>query len=1081
MRQESEEAKGEKKSTKGSKKIGEASAFGAGPGAAATVDVSAAEISDSRVSGRFERALREKPESGSEKSSDAPQNPVAPEADETVVGRRSETLHGSGAFVLPGQSENLSKSSSRNVYWQSVARIGVQAAEALQYAHEQGIIHRDIKPGNLLLATRGCVWLTDFGLAKATDQQNLTHTGEVLGTLRYMAPEQFDGKADPRSDVYSLGLTLYELVALQPAFDESDRRKLIKQVTNGSPPRLRSLDPQIPRDFETILHKAIDREPSHRYPTAGELAADLERYLRNEPIRARRISLLARLNRWRQRNPVVFYLTGTVAVLLVAISIASTLAAAHFQVLVRKKDDALTKETIAKAKAEAETAAAAEARKDAEIQRKTAIQERNAAREQEVRTHRHLYAAHTQIAMVAWDEGQTAFARGLLARYQPKLGAEDLRSFEWHYLFRLFHPEQSTLQADGAVHNVLFLPDTEELAAACGDGGVRVWNTRTSHCRVLVDEQARCWCVAPSADGSLLAAGDTAGRVYLWKMSDWSEYDVLEGHPNGEGTGVRSMSFSPDGATLAVAAGPFFGNLGHTEIVLWDLAARRKRLLSRSEPDHQGVHCIAFSADGTKLASSTSARMVNLWDPGTGELVETLSDSSGAHCVAFTQDGKLMATGGWAGARVRQLDGNREILSTPEGCFGLAFSADGTTLATGGREGTISIWDIHAGVRLARLHGHTNWIWSLAFSSDGKTLVSGARDGTVRTWDLDRARGPDLIPAKGNRWSAIRSEGAWRTPLAFSPLRSEELLATAGPDNVVRLLDAATRQELKVLRGLSSGINALSFSPDGLSLAVASGGPNQPGEILLWDIPDIPEGRAGAILEENKGVFSHVAFSPDGKVLAAAAGDAVKLWDLGTGKLRGALEGHAGDVASVAFSRDGTTIAAATLELREYPGGVERHPPGEVKLWELATGKVRRTIRWSLRHHAVAFSPDGRFLAVAGWDAFRGASGGKVGVWEIETGEHVATIEGHALGVLSLAFSPDGKLLATGGEYGTIKLTDTHIWQDRLNLRWDGHRICDLAFSPNGEALAAGSGDQIRLWQAPKEQDNAEASKEKGD
>lgn len=153
-----------------------------------------------------------------------------------------------------------------------MARIGVQAASALQYAHGQGIVHRDVKPSNLLLDAHGSIWVTDFGLAKATDQQDLTHTGDVLGTLRYMAPEQFDGRADARSDVYSLGLTLYELLAMRPAFDETDRFRLVRQVTHGTPPKMRMVDPSIPRDLETIVHKAIDRDASHRYQTAKELA-----------------------------------------------------------------------------------------------------------------------------------------------------------------------------------------------------------------------------------------------------------------------------------------------------------------------------------------------------------------------------------------------------------------------------------------------------------------------------------------------------------------------------------------------------------------------------------------------------------------------------------------------------------------------------------------------------------------------------------------------------------------------------------------------------------------------------------------
>ena len=174
------------------------------------------------------------------------------------------------AVVLPGASSDGSVEPGRSAtYWQSVARIGVQVADALEYAHKQGILHRDIKPSNLLLDARGTVWVTDFGLAKADDQQNLTHTGDILGTLRYMPPEAFEGKSDARGDVYALGLTLYELLALRPAFDDKDRHRLVKQVTHESPDGSEQLNREIPRDLVTIVHKAIAREPDHRYLDAG--------------------------------------------------------------------------------------------------------------------------------------------------------------------------------------------------------------------------------------------------------------------------------------------------------------------------------------------------------------------------------------------------------------------------------------------------------------------------------------------------------------------------------------------------------------------------------------------------------------------------------------------------------------------------------------------------------------------------------------------------------------------------------------------------------------------------------------------
>jgi serine/threonine protein kinase/tetratricopeptide (TPR) repeat protein len=298
---------------------------------------------------------------------------------DTAKARLSDTVHSSATFSLIGRKDT-GPGTGRTTYWQSVARIGAQVGEALHHAHEQGVLHRDIKPSNLLLDTRGTVWVTDFGLAKADDQRDLTQTGDVLGTLRYMAPEMFSGQADRRCDVYSLGLTLYELLALRPAFDEGDRGRLIRLVLHEAPLRLRTLDPSIPRDVETIIHKAIDREPAHRYATAQELADDLNRFLSDEPIHARRVSPLTRVSRWCKRNPAIAGLTSTVALLLVAATIASTMAATHFQSLVMERGTALTAANKAKADAQKEKAEADRARNRAT---QAAQQERDLRQEAE--------------------------------------------------------------------------------------------------------------------------------------------------------------------------------------------------------------------------------------------------------------------------------------------------------------------------------------------------------------------------------------------------------------------------------------------------------------------------------------------------------------------------------------------------------------------------------------------------------------------------------------------------------------------------------------------------------------------------
>ncbi len=223
----------------------------------------------------------------------------------------------------PPSSGAFSGAESEAEYCRSVARVGLQVADALSYAHKQGILHRDIKPSNLILDLQGTVWVTDFGLAKADDADELTHTGDIVGTVRYMAPERFEGASLPQSDVYALGMTLYEMLTLRPAFRDSNRARLIQRILHEEPRAPRKLDPRIPRDLETVVLKAIAHDPARRYATAEELAEDLRRFLADRPVRARRSGLPERSWRWCRRNPVVASLTAVIALLLMLVAVGA--------------------------------------------------------------------------------------------------------------------------------------------------------------------------------------------------------------------------------------------------------------------------------------------------------------------------------------------------------------------------------------------------------------------------------------------------------------------------------------------------------------------------------------------------------------------------------------------------------------------------------------------------------------------------------------------------------------------------------------------------------------------------------------
>ncbi len=241
----------------------------------------------------------------------------------------------SEAVLGPSGLSSVSDSDSR--YWRSVARVGLQVARALEYAHSQGIFHRDIKPSNLLLDGQGTAWVADFGLAKAVEGDNLTHTGDIVGTIRYMAPERFNGRCDSRSDIYALGLTLYEMLALRPAFDKSGRQDLIRQVMEEEPPSLRKLQPSVPRDLATVIQMAISREPAGRYATAAALAEDLSLFLDDKPVRARHTGVLERVGKWARRRPAI---AALLAGLLIAIVTGHSAVGWQWRAAVAARDEA---------------------------------------------------------------------------------------------------------------------------------------------------------------------------------------------------------------------------------------------------------------------------------------------------------------------------------------------------------------------------------------------------------------------------------------------------------------------------------------------------------------------------------------------------------------------------------------------------------------------------------------------------------------------------------------------------------------------------------------------------------------------
>ena len=884
---------------------------------------------------------------------------------------------------------------------QTVVRFGIDVAEAVSYAHEHGVIHRDIKPANLLIDAHEEVFVADFGLAITQESIDITTSGPLTGTLRYASPEQVRGKRkeiDHRTDIYSLGATLYEMLTLAPPFPGEDYLSLTHEILTSKPKPLREINPAVPRDLETIILKAMAAAREDRYPTAWELAEDLRRFSSGAPVQARRIgrgSAVFRTIRRRQKLRISLSIAAIALLILIGFFMAFSLPSTNLTFVEIQQNSAATNATLP-----GESLSGLDASSD-QAPRELTVAVKN-------------YAESISLAQQQLKNVNAQQARNFLKQWIPQQGSVDLRGFEWYALHdQCISRTSENAGHEGDVYWLTWSSDSRRIATASKDRTVRVWDvpsefdaaTSQLSSVVLSGHSDEVNFAAFSPDGKQIATASDDGAIRVWKLDQPGTFKEFKGHDNP----VVGVAFSP--FTPFIVSGDNQGQL-----FVWSLESGE--LLSQTQAHTARVEGLAFTQDGSRIASASDDSTVGIWNaehlPELTVMQRLTGHERAIHCVAWSNDDTRLLVGGWDGSLRVWEQGQPTTLPVFRNCraqiHSVSSSPDDRYATCTTYAGYIHQIDAESGEIVDSLVVSDGRCWCAQYSPDGKWLAAAGESKVLTIWSAD--------PQVRHRGETVPTE---RMIVDIQMSGDGRHLVTSEAPSSLTLRSAATGEVLFQFPGHYPVKAGFALGQPGVMVAM-----NLAGNAEFWDLSDEknPLQRTDWSLSVNA---LNVAISADRNFLTSFDQIPRNL------QTREFLVPPVSDVTVGGMPVMGPNNNC--FPVTHFDNGY----------WWYPREDRRVPCRYLQHPDLLAFSPDGNTVYV-------GTPAGLIYQLQAGMSEPAQLPRSSQEKINDIAISPDGRTLVSAADDG-LRFWNPEAWQEMMHIDHGPEIVSSAAFHPDGRTL----------------------------